>query len=145
MDASASTPGARSEVREAADERANRLYWGSDLSVSQIATTLDLSKGALYEIIRPLPAALACPLCEAETVHPNRTARERRLIVCLSCRWEGDDGQAVPARANVEPRAPSRPPAVPSEAARVRPGLAVPLVIGAAVGMGVLLWALRRK
>jgi predicted DNA-binding protein YlxM (UPF0122 family) len=55
MDASASSP--------AAEDRANELYWGSDRSVNQIADELDLSKGALYGMIRPLPAALACPEC----------------------------------------------------------------------------------
>ena len=135
MDASASPPD---------DYRANELYWGSDLSVNQIADALDLSKGALYEMIRPLPAALACPQCRYEAVHPNRTAHERGLIVCLSCGWEGDEQHAAP----IGPL----PGAVPAKSTNsrlsddgVRPGLTVPLVIGAAVGVVVLLWALRRK
>jgi predicted RNA-binding Zn-ribbon protein involved in translation (DUF1610 family) len=137
MDAPASSP----EVRESVDDRANELYWGSDLSVNQIAETLDLSKGALYEMIRPLAAAVACPDCGTEAVHPNRTAHERGLVVCLSCGWEGDDEQAVmlptlPPDESAEPR---------SERTRVWPGLTVPIVIGAAVGMAVVLWALRRK
>jgi hypothetical protein len=137
MDASASSP----EVREGADDRANELYWGSDLSVNQIAETLDLSKGALYEMIRPLAAAVACPDCGTEAVHPNRTAHERGLVVCLSCGWEGDDEQAV-VLPTLRPheRAPRSP-----ERTRVQPGLTVPIVIGAAVGMAVVLWALRRK
>src|SRR5688572_12550157 len=77
-----------------ADERANTLYWGSDLSVNQIAETLDLSKGALYEMIRPLPAEVACPRCRVEAVHPNRTALERGLVACLECGWDGGEGDA---------------------------------------------------
>ena len=134
MDASASSP----EVRDGTDDRANELYWGSDLSVNQIAETLDLSKGALYEMIRPLPAAVACPDCGTEAVHPNRTAHERGLVVCLSCGWEGDDRHAIGMT-------PSSSPNEPADRTRVRPGLTVPLMIGAAVGVAVMLWALRRK
>jgi len=142
MDPSASSPEVRPEVRDGADDRANELYWGSDLSVNQIAEALDLSKGALYEMIRPLPADLACPLCGAEAVHPNRTAHERGLIVCPSCGWEGDDAQAVslasapPSSRRISSRMGGRP---------VRLGLTAPLVIGAAVGVAFFLWALRRK
>jgi hypothetical protein len=138
MDASASSP----ELREGADDRANELYWGSDLSVNQIAETLELSKGALYELIRPLPAAVACPDCGTEAVHPNRTAHERGLVVCLSCGWEGDDDQAVGLPPAAEPH---RALASPGERARVRPGLTVPIMIGAAVGIAIVLWALRRR
>jgi len=142
MDPSASSPEARPEVRDGADDRANELYWGSDLSVNQIAEALDLSKGALYEMIRPLPADLACPLCGAEAVHPNRTAHERGLIMCPSCGWEGDDAQAAPLSAAPPPSqlTPSR-----TGGPRVRPGLTTPLIIGAAVGVALSLWALRRR
>jgi hypothetical protein len=142
MDPSASSPEARPVGREGADDRANELYWGSDLSVNQIAEALDLSKGALYEMIRPLPADLACPLCGAEAVHPNRTAHERGLIVCPSCAWEGDDAQATALSPAPPPsqRAPSR-----TGGPFVRPGLTAPLVIGAAVGVALFLWALRRR
>jgi hypothetical protein len=147
MDASDSTPALRDDAREIADDRANELYWGSDMSVNQIAEQLDLSKGALYEMIRPLPAAVSCPDCGAEAVHPNRTALERGLIACLSCGWDGDQGEAAPlawAR-DGGPLAKRRSvaPARPSE--RMRPGLVVPVVIGAAVGVAVFLWAVRRK
>ena len=142
MDPSASSPEVRPGARDGADDRANELYWGSDLSVNQIAEELDLSKGALYEMIRPLPADLACPLCGAEAVHPNRTAHERGLIVCPACGWEGDDAQAdslvpAPPPSQRRPRAEGGP--------RARPGLTAPLVIGAAVGVALFLWALRRR
>lgn len=76
------------------EARANDLYWGSDLSVNQIAEDLDLSKGALYGMIRPLPTGLACPECGSEVVSPNRTARDREMVSCAECGWEGEEGDA---------------------------------------------------
>jgi hypothetical protein len=76
-------------------DRANQLYWGSDGSVNQIADELDLSKGALYGLIRPLPAGLACPTCQEEVVYPNRTARDRGLYDCPACGWSGPGAVAV--------------------------------------------------
>jgi hypothetical protein len=141
MDASDTTL----DVRGPADDRANQMYWGSDLSVNQIAEQLDLSKGALYEMIRPLPADVACPECGAEVVHPNRTAHERGLVACLSCGWEGEQQEAAPltqASAAVTERGPGKPA---PRMDRVRPGLVIPVVIGAAVGVAVFLWASRRR
>ncbi|MEQ1855120.1 MAG: hypothetical protein ABL963_01555 [Longimicrobiales bacterium] len=150
MDASASALNA--------DDRANELYWGSGMSVNQIAETLDLSKGALYELIRPLSAAVACPDCGAEAVHPNRTAKEKGLIACPECGWGGDEGAAAPstglrkARAATAPRAaavPASASSVPAHAGEVpavrgRSALAAGLLIGAAAGLAWFLWS-RRK
>ena len=72
-----------------AEEKANELYWGSDMSVNQIAEELDLSKGTLYGMIRPRPAGLGCPACGEEVVFPNRTARDRSTVACEVCGWEG--------------------------------------------------------
>lgn len=74
-----------------AGARANELYWGSDRSVNQIADELELSKGMLYGMIRPLPAELPCPRCATDMEYPNRTARERGLITCPSCTLELDE------------------------------------------------------
>jgi hypothetical protein len=112
--------------------------------VNQIADVLDLSKGALYEMIRPLPADLSCPVCGVETVHPNRTAQERGLVVCPACGWEGEDEQAVPLSVP-EDAAATVPARARAAAESVRPGLTVPIVIGAAVGVVVFLWAWRRR
>lgn len=71
--------------------RANELYWSSARSVNQIAEDLDLSKGVLYGLIRPLPASLTCPDCADELVYPNRTARDRGLVACPACAWEGEE------------------------------------------------------
>ncbi len=70
--------------------KANDLYWNSDRSVNSIAEEMELSKGRLYGLIRPLDANLACPNCGEGMVHPNRTARERGYVSCAACGEEGD-------------------------------------------------------
>jgi hypothetical protein len=128
-----------------ADDRANELYWGSDMSVNQIADALDLSKGALYEMIRPLPASVACPRCATEAEHPNRTARDRGLLVCPWCGWEStgaDAGDAPPAGAAPVTRAPF--PVNAERAGRSPRSLTGGVLLGAAVALALVLWA-RRK
>lgn len=129
-----------------ADDRANELYWGSDMSVNQIADALDLSKGALYEMIRPLPASLACPRCATETEHPNRTAKERGLVACPWCGWEGTETDAAetPAEAGTPiPRAPF--PVNREPKGRAPRSLAGRVLLGAAVGLALVLWARRQR
>lgn len=82
--------------------RANRLYWDSGRSVNQIADEMDLSKGMLYEMIRPLETGLACPRCSVETHYANRTARERGLVTCPSCGAEVDQREAAAATSPAE-------------------------------------------
>lgn len=128
-----------------ADDRANELYWGSDRSVNQIADELDLSKGALYGMIRPLPASLACPVCGAEVVHSNRTARDRELVDCPDCGWRGSEGEAVaydPERDAASPTL-SGQPTGGSLDGRSR-AIAAGALLGAAVGLALVLWARRR-
>jgi hypothetical protein len=160
-----------------AHDRANELYWGSGRSVNQIADELDLSKGALYETIRPLPAGMACPECGLEVVHPNRTARDRGRVDCGACGWEGTEQEAValatgdgaePDRAPVRPDAPrvlgfdtvddsdpaddyddyddiAPPPARAVEREVVgRRLIAGGALLGAAVGLALVIWARRR-
>lgn len=157
-----------------ARDRANELYWGSDRSVNQIADELDLSKGALYETIRPLPAGLACPECGLEVVHPNRTARDRGRVDCAACGWDGTEqdasrlpvgGGGEPGPAPLRPDAPRvlgfepvddlypaddyddvGPPPVQAgerefDARRLVAGGAL---LGAAVGLALVIWARRR-
>jgi hypothetical protein len=81
-------------IQEAA-ETANELYWGSERSVNQIAEQLDLSKGALYGMIQPLPEGVGCPICGDEVVSANRTARERGVLSCAECAWKGDEDETV--------------------------------------------------
>lgn len=133
-----------------ADDRANELYWGSAQSVNQIAEDLDLSKGALYGMIRPLPAARGCPACGAEVVHPNRTAKDRGLVDCPACGWDGVDDETVTgyaplaepdatrvARSRARERALS---GAESNSGAVLGGA----LLGTAVGLALLLWARRR-
>lgn len=69
-------------------ERANTLYWASDAGVNDIADELDLSKGALYGMIEPLDAGLACPECSGAMEYANRTARDRGMVTCPDCGLE---------------------------------------------------------
>jgi predicted RNA-binding Zn-ribbon protein involved in translation (DUF1610 family) len=158
-----------------ADDRANELYWGSDHSVNQIAEELDLSKGALYEMIRPLAAGFGCPLCGAEVVHPNRTAKDRGRVDCSACGWDGTEDEALsldagsqspssagngsgavddPAADGDGPDemypyndfdAPGPPPApVTGRDIETRRLVAGGALLGAAVGLALVIWARRR-
>jgi predicted RNA-binding Zn-ribbon protein involved in translation (DUF1610 family) len=154
-----------------ADDRANKLYWGSDRSVNQIADELDLSKGALYEMIRPLATGFGCPICGAEVVHSNRTAKDRGRVDCPSCAWDGTEDEAVggpEATDGPDPAAPRAPrldgvdpvdeiypaddydapgPLPAAEAERVtsvRRLMTGGALLGAAVGLALVLWARRR-
>lgn len=66
-------------------ERATLLYWNSDRSVNSIAEDLGLSKGRLYDLIRPLSSGRPCPNCQSELVFPNRTARDKDDPLCPVC------------------------------------------------------------
>lgn len=66
-------------------------YWATDESVNGIAEALSISKGRLYELIRPLAVEGSCPACGGgPPVHPNRTARDRGQVECPYCDWEGE-------------------------------------------------------
>jgi hypothetical protein len=64
---------------------ANELYWQSNASVAEIAARFDLSRRALYEAIRPLPADAACPACGGGLMFENRLARRTGQGVCDAC------------------------------------------------------------
>ncbi|GMR11820.1 MAG: hypothetical protein BMS9Abin29_0005 [Gemmatimonadota bacterium] len=83
-----------------AARKANKLYWGSDISVNQIAEKLDLSKGRLYGLLVPLPTGDTCPDCGEETGYANRTARDRHQAMCSFC---ADGTQAGGAKATTRP------------------------------------------
>lgn len=74
-------------------EQANALYWGSDASVNRLAGDLDLSKGALYEIITPFPVGIPCPTGDGEMVFANRTARDRGFVSCPVCGLEEEEAR----------------------------------------------------
>lgn len=134
------------------DDRANRLYWGSDRSVNRIAEELDLSKGALYELIRPLAAEKGCPRCSDEVVYPNRTAREREVVDCPACEWTGPLAEADTAFApHLDAEAPEARRAAPYAPRQATPSsvdggrlVLGGALLGAAVGLALVLWARRR-
>lgn len=76
-------------------DRANDLYWGSDASVNRLADELDLSKGALYDVIRPYPAGMPCPNGDGEMGYPNRTARDRGFVTCGTCGLEDEEAHVA--------------------------------------------------
>lgn len=149
-------------------DRANELYWGSDRSVNQIADDLELSKGALYGIIEPEPSGLGCPLCGDEVVYSNRTAKTKEMLDCPTCDWDGAPDETIDMVATVAPSsngssaagtedrqatdgdehggsayAPERLPPKPF-VRPVRTTVAGGALIGAAVGLALVLWARRR-
>lgn len=158
-----------SEVTAEVIERANELYWESDRSVNQIADDLELSKGALYGIIEPQASGLGCPLCGDEVVYSNRTAKEREMLDCPTCDWDGDPEETTTYRESAY-RSPSErtdvdlpstdgddtPSATPVDReARARDArsaasqpamstIAGGALLGAAVGLALVFWARRR-
>ena len=107
--------------------RANKLYWHSDESVNALARELDLSKGALYEIIAPLPAGLPCPDKDGELSYPNRTARDRGFVTCPECGFE-DEEDRVRIRMEIEEERSAAVPPAPLVAPDPAPHGALPLL-----------------
>ena len=90
-------PGASKQRPDDVVRQANEQYWNSDAGVNQLARELELSKGAFYEIIAPLPAGVPCPHGDGELAFTNRTARERGFVSCPACGLE-DERERVLAR-----------------------------------------------
>jgi predicted RNA-binding Zn-ribbon protein involved in translation (DUF1610 family) len=156
-----------SEVTPEAVDRANELYWKSDRSVNQIAEELDLSKGALYGVLHHEGSGLGCPLCGDEVGYPNRTARDRGSLECPTCAWDGSadetmsyaveaSGRPVDADARRPVGLAADPHAGAEELRGVDPPLPAPMaaprmstiaggaLLGAAVGLALVMWARRR-
>ena len=91
MESPQATTGPAGEVSDEVVETANELYWGSDASVNRLAQELDLSKGALYDLISPYPAGFPCPRGDGEMVYANRTARARGFVSCPTCGLEDEE------------------------------------------------------
>jgi predicted RNA-binding Zn-ribbon protein involved in translation (DUF1610 family) len=122
--------------------RANELYWHSDTSVNQIADDLDMSKGALYNLVEPLASGLACPQCGHEMEYPNRTAREKGFLSCPACEFEEEEDRV---RAEGGSTALVSAPAAsgPGDPGRARQLWLATALLGAAVGVAVVLWRRR--
>jgi len=78
------------------EAQVNRLYWESDLSVNGIGDEMGLSKGRLYDFLQPLPTGLGCPKCGGELGYENRTSRDRGIVACPRCGFEGSRKDARP-------------------------------------------------
>lgn len=132
-------------------DKANELYWSSDLSVNQIAEDLDLSKGMLYGLIEPEATGRACPECGSAAVWAHRTAKAKGTVSCASCSWEGRAAETHEPGADgivpLRPRAaqPSEDATEPSgwSATELRTAAGGAL-LGAAAGLALILWARRR-
>ena len=135
-----------SERLKDAAAAANELYWSSERSVNQIAEQLDLSKGALYGLIQPLPGGLACPVCSEEVVSANRTARERGVLSCAQCAWKGYEDETVAlgagGAATVYTEEDEVVATTPLDRGRART-IAGGALLGAAVGLALVLWTRR--
>jgi hypothetical protein len=120
-------------------QRANALYWESERSVNQIADEMDLSKGMLYGLIRPLPAELPCPRCSTGLEYANRTARERGMLSCPSCGLEAEGGDVQQQWEDAAAKAPGGAlvvtplvsPPRPARLTELAPTRRDPLMVGA--------------
>ena len=146
-------PDASKQMPDDVVSQANERYWNSDAGVNQLARELELSKGALYEIIAPLPAGVPCPRGDGELAFTNRTARERGFVSCPACGLE-DDRERVLARLEeaahdptiVDPPGPHDPAVADPPAAPTR-SLETLLVVTALAGVaaGLILGGLLRR
>jgi hypothetical protein len=120
----------------------NRLYWGTDRSVGDIADALGVSRRSLYDSIEPRPAGAPCPDCGGALGFRNRTAAERREAECPDCGLSTELGARTAPDAYEEPEveqereagriSPLAPRRVP--ASRSGPLLGSTLLAGLAVG-----------
>lgn len=125
-------------------QKASTRYWESEASVNSLAEELGISKGRLYNLLRPLPVDGICPRCgSAPPTHPNRTARDRGEVHCLYCGWEGQTSELAKAPEGEGDRPPSSPPSPrvhgpgpddPPGLPAVLGGLVIGLVAGILVG-----------
>lgn len=73
------------EEKTAASLELNRLYWDTDESVSEISNRLGVSRRALYDMVEPSSAGVACVDCGGELVYQNRSAKAAGVARCLMC------------------------------------------------------------
>jgi hypothetical protein len=135
-----------------AADAANRMYWESDASVADIASRFDLSRRALYEVVRPLPSGARCDVCGEELVFENRLGRKGGTAVCESCgaTREGIEVDAMAAAGAGEARRDDG--RFPSDREDSRGGelrqravlLSGAAIAGIAIG-GVATWLARRR
>ena len=129
-----------------AHDQANRLYWESEASVNEIADRLDLSKGALYQMIEPLAAEVDCPDCGAMLEYPNRTALDRGLMQCSTCGRQNVHADDEAVRPSSPPSPGPRLELATTETTVARDPVAdrQGLIGLGLLGTAALLWMLRR-
>lgn len=93
------------------EEEINRLYWGTDRSVADIAETVGASRRALYDAIQPRPAGATCPSCGSELTFRNRRGVQRREAECADC---GREQRVAPAAADDADEGPATPSGSPT-------------------------------
>jgi len=131
---------------------ANRLYWQTDKSVAEIAEKLNVSRRALYELVKPEAAGISCSACGGVVEYANRSAKQSGTGRCKNCGAECSAGQdledvqeVVPPYAAGWPRAVARR-AETDDDLRTRAlkigGIAL---AGAALGAAVALLVARRR
>jgi uncharacterized Zn finger protein (UPF0148 family) len=85
----------------AAAAEANRLYWDTEDSVSEIAERLEISRRALYDAVEPFLTGSACDVCGGPLAFENRSARTAGETFCAICAETGatdsDEEPATPA------------------------------------------------
>lgn len=64
---------------------ANRLYWQTDIPVTQLAARLGVSRGTLYNHTQPLAADASCEACGGRLVFRNRSSRDTGTAQCEQC------------------------------------------------------------
>lgn len=84
-----------SKTTEFSPKRANKLYWNSDKTVDQVAEEAGLSRHALYAVVEPLPAGVACTACGGQLEYANRSSRAAGLAVCAECGNEQNSATAA--------------------------------------------------
>lgn len=135
-----------------AADAANRMYWESDVSVADIAARFDLSRRALYDVVRPLPAGVACDECGGELMFENRLGRSSGSAVCPACgaSRQGIEGAAAAISATRDAESAGARASAAREDARgadIRQRavlLSGAAIAGIAIG-GVATWLARRR
>ncbi len=144
------------QTNAAAAQEANRLYWHTDRSIADIAETLGVSRRALYELVEPQSAGVACENCGADVVFANRSAKTAQLARCPACGSEcqltteeyaeqddNDIGETIPPYVAGWPRARSAAADHSVRDRALRIGAAA--IAGAAVGALTALLIVRRR
>ncbi|HUF13334.1 MAG TPA: hypothetical protein VMN78_09555 [Longimicrobiales bacterium] len=104
------------------DREVNRLYWKTAEPVTRLAEQLQVSRGTLYNHLRPLPAGATCSTCGGRLLFRTRSSRDSGDAHCGECGADEQLGDA--AAAGFAPAAAKRAVAQQSERDADVPGFA---------------------